>query len=167
MAEAERFQGVQQHDVQVAAEAAVLKTVVQHDRPATERPNGLPGGGHAIRILHVRHVRERQPQFQGLVVGRKKGTVPDQPSVGARQNGPKGALHKWGLSPFLVRPVAPAYQCHVNASRPNQRASHSTSGVLPVPPSVRLPTLTTGTSTRKTFAAPRSNRRFRHRTAAV
>jgi hypothetical protein len=30
----------------------------------------------------------------------KKGTVPDQPSVGARRNGPKGAAHKWGRSPF-------------------------------------------------------------------
>ena len=31
----------------------------------------------------------------------EKGTVPDQPSVGARWNGPEGASHKWGLSPFL------------------------------------------------------------------
>jgi hypothetical protein len=30
----------------------------------------------------------------------KKGTVPDQPSVGARRNGPKGAAHRGGLSPF-------------------------------------------------------------------
>jgi hypothetical protein len=33
-------------------------------------------------------------------IPRKKGTVPDQPSVGARRNGPEGAPHKWGLSPF-------------------------------------------------------------------
>ena len=32
----------------------------------------------------------------------KKGTVPDQPSVGARRNGPEGASHKWGLSPFSL-----------------------------------------------------------------
>ena len=30
----------------------------------------------------------------------EKGTVPDLPAVGARRNGPKGASHKWGLSPF-------------------------------------------------------------------
>ena len=30
----------------------------------------------------------------------EKGTVPDQPLVGARRNGPEGATHKWGLSPF-------------------------------------------------------------------
>ena len=30
----------------------------------------------------------------------KKGTVPDQASLGARRNGPEGASHKWGLSPF-------------------------------------------------------------------
>jgi pantoate--beta-alanine ligase len=32
----------------------------------------------------------------------KKGTVPDQPSVGARRNGPEGASHKWGVSPFSL-----------------------------------------------------------------
>jgi hydrogenase-4 component B len=43
-----------------------------------------------------------------LAAGRKKGTVPDQPSVGARRNGPEAgtdaerwSLHKWGLSPFF------------------------------------------------------------------
>jgi len=41
----------------------------------------------------------------------KKGTVPDQPSVGARRNGPEAgtmlawSLHKWGLSP-IFRPTA-------------------------------------------------------------
>ena len=30
----------------------------------------------------------------------KKGTVPDQPTVGARRNGPKGASHKLERSPF-------------------------------------------------------------------
>ena len=33
-------------------------------------------------------------------VAAEKGTVPDQPLVGARRNGPEGAAHKWGLSPF-------------------------------------------------------------------
>ena len=32
----------------------------------------------------------------------KKGTDPDQPSVSARRNGPEGASHKWGLSPFSL-----------------------------------------------------------------
>ncbi len=32
--------------------------------------------------------------------GGKKGTVPDQPPVGARRNGPEGASHKGGQSPF-------------------------------------------------------------------
>ena len=34
----------------------------------------------------------------------KKGTVPDEALLGARRNGPKGASHKWGLSPFNQTP---------------------------------------------------------------
>jgi hypothetical protein len=49
----------------------------------------------------------------------------------------------------------------------NQRASHSIIGVLPVPPSVRLPTLMTGIPTCSTGRRPQSYLRFRQRTAQV
>ncbi len=69
VAEPERLQGIQEHDVQIAAEAAMLKTVVQHDQVRSEGGNGLPCGGHAVGVLQVRHVGERLLQFAGLVVG--------------------------------------------------------------------------------------------------
>ena len=46
----------------------------------------------------------------------EKGTVPDQPSVGACRNGPEGASHKWGLSPFSPRGV-----CGNSAKSPTWR----------------------------------------------
>ncbi len=60
--------------------------------PQSLIPNPLPRGAG-------------QSNNQQSTIGRppspgKKGTVPDQPAVGARRNGPEGASHKWGLSPF-------------------------------------------------------------------
>ncbi len=64
----------------------------------------------------------RQSQY-GIVlatipatVARKKGTVPDQPPVGARRNGPEGAAHKWGLSPFSGTAPTIALCAHLDTS---------------------------------------------------
>ena len=68
MPEAERLQGVQQHDVQIAVDAAVLEGVVQHDQLALELLDRQPGGRHAVGILQMRHVGQLLLQFQRLVV---------------------------------------------------------------------------------------------------
>ncbi len=62
--------------------------------------------------------------------------------------------------------VAPAQDRDPHPARRNHRATHSTIGVLPVPPSVRLPTDTTGTAARCVSFHPRSKARFRARTAS-
>ncbi len=74
---------------------------------------------HAIGILHVRHMGKLLLQFECLVV---PGASPDT----------KPRL--------MIRPAD-----DIALAKP--AGEHSTSGVLPVPPNVRLPTLTTGTPT--------------------
>ena len=66
----------------------------------------------------------------------------------------------------LVSPTGPLVTtAGLAPSDRRRRATHATSGVLPVPPAARLPTETTGIGAR--IAAPgRSKRRFRARTAA-
>ena len=58
-----------------------------------------------------------------LVVPPEKGTVPicrDQPPVGAR---PKGAAHKWGLSPFPGRTAAGRLKSSLRSFSPASRSS--------------------------------------------
>ena len=66
VAEPKRLQGVQEHDVQVAADAAVLKAIVEHDQlprrrrwPAARRPRGqgFADAAHREAIVAVRGPR--------------------------------------------------------------------------------------------------------------
>ena len=54
---AQWLQGVQEHDIQVAVDAAMLKGIVQHQHLAAVLTDRAAGRDHAIRVLHVRHAR--------------------------------------------------------------------------------------------------------------
>ena len=71
--EAEWLQSVEQDDIQIACQAAVLKAVVEQDQLARVFLDRLPRGGNAIGILQMRHVRQRFFQLQSLVVARITG----------------------------------------------------------------------------------------------
>jgi hypothetical protein len=68
MAVAKRLERIEQDNVQVSRQPAMLKTVVENDGVAIEFGNRAFGRGDAIWILYMRHVRERLLQFQRLIV---------------------------------------------------------------------------------------------------
>ena len=68
VAVAQWFEGVEQADIQIAGDAAVLEGVVQHEGLAAEPCDRLPGPGDAVAVLHVGHVGESLVEFPGLVV---------------------------------------------------------------------------------------------------
>ena len=105
----------------------MLEGVIEHQQFGPPQIDGLSGGCNPIRILHVRHIRQAPSQ----------------------------------LPPSSFGPVrAPLYPRLISATRAprwaNHWASQATRGVLPVPPVVTFPTLTTGTSTRRTASRPES-----------
>ena len=67
---AERFQGIQEYDVQIPSDAAVLKCVVQHNHLAIELLDRHLRGLDPVRVLDVRHVGQTLFQFEGLVIER-------------------------------------------------------------------------------------------------
>ena len=66
--EAKRFQGVDQDNIQIATEPAVLKSVVQQNRLGLVPLDRLPGRRHTVAILQMWHLRQRQGQLAGLVI---------------------------------------------------------------------------------------------------
>ena len=68
MVETKRLKSIQQYNIQIAGEAAVLKAVVQRDDLAGKLANRVFGRRDAIGILHVRHIWELMLQFQCFVV---------------------------------------------------------------------------------------------------
>ena len=72
----EWLQGIQQHDIEIAGDAAMLKGVVEHQHPAAKSVDGSPGGGEPIGILHVRHAGQFPSEFQGFIVGTAAHAIP-------------------------------------------------------------------------------------------
>jgi hypothetical protein len=68
MLEAERFQGVEQYDIQISRQAAMLKAVVEKDQLRFQFFDGDSRAGHAIGVLNVRHVGQFLLQLLGFVV---------------------------------------------------------------------------------------------------
>jgi hypothetical protein len=56
VAKSEWLERIDQHNVQIAGQAPVLETIVEHDDLAAILGNRSLGGGHSIGILHVRHM---------------------------------------------------------------------------------------------------------------
>ena len=84
--EPERLQGVEQDDIEVPGDAAVLKAVVEHNQLAAEPLDGLRAG-QAVGVFHVRRLGQKG-SVPGLVVGPAKcaGSVP-VPPAGSRPAG--------------------------------------------------------------------------------
>ena len=78
--EPERLQGVEQDDIEVPGDAAVLKAVVEHNQLAAEPLDGLARAGQAVGVFHVRRLGQKALEFQGLVVGPAR-VRPDRSSV--------------------------------------------------------------------------------------
>ena len=68
VAVAPRGRRVDQHEVEVAAQPAVLKAVVEDEHFAFQLLDGGAGQGDAVGPLQVRHVGQVLFQHQGLVV---------------------------------------------------------------------------------------------------
>ena len=66
--EAERFERVQQNDIQIAAESPVLKSIIQQQQLRVEFTNRLLSRRHAVAVLNMRHVRQRLSKLQRFVV---------------------------------------------------------------------------------------------------
>ncbi len=56
MAKAERLERIDQHDIQIAMDAPMLKRIVEQNQLAVEFLDRHLRGCDAIGILHVRHV---------------------------------------------------------------------------------------------------------------
>ena len=117
VAEPERLQGVQQHDVQIAGDAAMLEAVVQYDQFRLERPDGLSRRRHPIGVLHVRHVGQQPSQLAGFIVflaGLRPISTADDRHANAASAKPRGEpLDQGRLARAAERKVADAH--HRNA----------------------------------------------------
>ena len=133
MAEAKRLQRVQEHDVQLPGEPAVLEAIVQDDQLAAELCDGLVRGREAVGILQVGHVGKQPPHLQRLVVRLACGC----PIAAADHRHPHAALlepsgdplDQGGFAGAAEGEVADAYDRHAEAMH-HRRATV----IPPVPP---------------------------------
>ena len=66
--EAERFERVEQHDIEIASQPAVLESVIQQQSVADGIPESPLSRSHAIAVLNMRHVRQCMGKLQCFVV---------------------------------------------------------------------------------------------------
>ena len=93
----------------------------------------LPGRGHAVRVLQMRHPGAKLIEHEFLII-----------------------------HPAIRRAITPAENHRAVTLRSrNQFAKNATIGVFPVPPVVRFPTLITGTAAGCARLIPQSNNRLR------
>ncbi len=121
--EAKWLQGVDQHDVQIAREPAVLKSVVQQNRLGPVPLDRLPGGRHAVPILQMRHLGQSQGQLAGLVI-RSAGPGP---ITSADDRHPQAPLDESPGDPGHHRCFAGPSQGHVTDA--DHRRRHA--GLMP------------------------------------
>ena len=135
-----RIERVDQHDVQIAGQPAVLESVIEQQDLRVCAVASLGGRGDAIGRLQVDHVGTELIQDELLIIGGMAASSSDR----------YPRLNMTGRTPRDV----------------NHSARAATIGVLPVPPAVRFPMLMTGTAARCVRKRPQSNARLRRRTAA-
>ena len=133
---AKRLHGVEQHDVQIASDPAVLKGVVQEDELAIQLFHGRTSCSHPIGILPLRHVGQLLFQFQRLVVFRT-GLGPIAPADHGYSKAPTAKpsgepLDHRRLAGSAQGEIADAYHRYVDAI-----SLCGTRVVSPVPPTDR------------------------------
>src|SRR5262249_49013734 len=134
---------VHQHEVEGARDGAVLKAVVEHDHLAAQ----LGGRRSARQAARRRQYRSggapRQPDrfIADQLPAHPAAPVPPPPPPGRPTARPPAPPPP----PPPPSPPSPRDRIPLRGPRATRlRASHSVSGVLPVPPTARLPMLTTG-----------------------
>src|SRR5262245_46935452 len=68
MLKAERFERVEQHDIEVATHATMLKSVIEEQQLCPALTNRLLSRGNAVAILNVWHSWQRLSEFERFVV---------------------------------------------------------------------------------------------------
>ena len=68
MSIAKRFERIDQHDIEIPVDPAVLEGIVEHNRLAPQLADGGPGRGHAIGVLEMRHLGQATLQFECFVI---------------------------------------------------------------------------------------------------
>ena len=68
MSEAERFQCVDEYDIKVARDAAMLERIVENNHFCTKLADRHPRGGYAVGVLPVGHTGKLLFEFAGFVV---------------------------------------------------------------------------------------------------
>ncbi len=68
-------QCVQENDIEIAGDASMLESVVQHQRIAAELVDGSSSGGHSIRMLYMRHAGQFPDKLQSFIIRAAAGTI--------------------------------------------------------------------------------------------
>ena len=148
---AERVLSVDEEEVEAVAEAEVLKAVVEKEGIGLVVSDGVAGGFDAVGVHKDSDAWEVAGEHEGLVAG-LSGIEENRFSVGNNAGG-EGVRPGRNLSAKRVRRGLGTLlypRLRMATRRPaswRDRASFSTTGVFPVPPTVRLPTLITITPT--------------------
>ena len=66
--ETERLERVEEHDIEIAAQTAVLESIIKEQQLRIEILDSHFGGGDAIAVLYVRNGRQRVGKLQCFVV---------------------------------------------------------------------------------------------------
>lgn len=135
----ERCLAVNQHDVMTPVEFQVLQAVIQDQQIAAERAHGMASALHAVLVHHDGDPTEILCEHERLVAG-SLGVKKQSAAFGDDSRRCSGRR----LSASLDALVTATEDGDLPPRADRSLASFSTTGVLPVPPTVRLPTLMTG-----------------------
>ena len=133
MPKSKRLQRIDDDDIQIAMDAAMLKRIVEQNQLAIEFLDRHLRGGDAIGILNVRHVGELLLQFESFVVPRPGfGAV-----AAADDRHPHAALPEPAGQPFDQRRFARAAKREIPDADHRHRDALDrlpAAIVLPIPP---------------------------------
>ncbi len=119
MVESKRLQRIEQHDIQVAGQTAVLETVVQQQNVRIEPVDGQSSGRDTVAVLDVRHFGKCLGELKGFVVllaGGRPVAAADKCDDGAKiQQSAGEPFHHRRFARATEREVAHADDGHADA----------------------------------------------------